>query len=505
MTTRTLLACSCALSASLAAAAELSREDALRRAVDRAKRIDDRFVRTWARYAIAEEWAHTDPARAAELADTLESWTAKRDLLSVVMFAWGQRDPKAAGQWGIAFKNRTKGTLAVRNTALHYAVVGMAATDPKRADELIWTHLQEDGWGGHPRHAPMDAARQLATADPAAALAMALKIQHEGCRVDALRTVLREWAKRDPKAAAAALSGRREKRFQDAYPRDLAEGWAHKNPREAAAYAKTIPQRRTRVLALAGVARQVAAADPAAAAELCSILAPLNVGKWHEQMPRGGMIVREVAEAYARGARQAAVRWAASLPDKYGGCRREAFDGVAAGWAATDPKAALAFYTSQEEGKRPSPNRGTGAAYPSLARQLAKTDVGAALQVARKTKRLVLKSHIIHDVAVVLAERDPRAAARLVGNWEAITDYYTYRPAAAAVAARAWARQSPKAAAAWAATLKPTRDRQAALRAVAAAWARRSRSDACAWAEALKNPQDAVHALLGLAEALRKP
>ena len=95
----------------------------------RADSIEDRFQRTWARYAIAQAWLRIDPAHAAELADRLEAWTAKRDLLSEVMFAWGQADPQAAGQWGIEFRARTPGDLARRNTALHYAVVGMAEAE----------------------------------------------------------------------------------------------------------------------------------------------------------------------------------------------------------------------------------------------------------------------------------------------------------------------------------------------------------------------------------------
>ena len=232
--------------------AEPAAQDALRAAEKRTAQIPDRFARTWAEYAVAEQWSHIDPARAAELADQLQSWTAKRDLLSVVMFAWGRSDPQAAGQWGVQFRERTQGTLDQRNTALSYAVVGMVTKDPKLAEQLMWKHLQEEGWGGTPRTAPMEAARELAKSDPVAALAIAEKITgHEGFRVDALRGVLRESARKDPAAARAAFGLRKEADFQKAFPRDLAEGWASLDPRAAATYAKTIEDRHTRIMALA--------------------------------------------------------------------------------------------------------------------------------------------------------------------------------------------------------------------------------------------------------------
>ena len=483
------------LAASLAAA-EATREDALARAVERAAKVEERFARTWTFYAIAEEWAHSDPARAADLADRLEAWTAKRDLLGVVMFAWGRRDPRAAADWGLKFQERTQGDRATRNTALHYAVVGMVRKDPKLADELIWKHLGEDGWGNLPRTAPMEAARELAKADPQAALAMAEKIKnHEGCRVDALRGVVREWASKDPKAAQAALAGRSEKEFVKAFPRDLAEGWAAADPKAAADYATRIQDVYTRIMALSAVAHEMARSDPKGAADLCSLLASLNVGQRHEQGARLGKLVRDIGEAFGRKDLQAAARWAAALPDKPGGCQANACDGVAAAWAAADPKAALDYYAKADGG--------TGDALPALARALAKRDAPAALALVGRTKRLVLKSHIIHEVAVELASRDPQAAARIVETWAGVTDYYSYRTAAASAVAAAWAAKDPKLATAWAGKLEPTRDRLAALRAVAAAWAKRSPAEALAWANALGDPQEAANAFVGLAEGLR--
>jgi hypothetical protein len=493
----------------LAAATDDVRQAALLAAERRAAEITERFARTWANYTIAEEWSRTDPARAADLADQLQSWTAKRDLLSVVMVAWGRADPKAAGDWGLRFKERTQGTLDQRNTALRYAVLGMVASDPKLAAELIWKHLEEEQWGGTPRTAPMEVARELAKTDPAAALAMAEKITpYEPFRVDALRGVLREWARKDPAAARAALGSRPEADFRKAFPRDLAEGWASRDPHAAAAYAKTIEDRYTKIMALALVARQMAETDPQGAAELCTIFAALNVGPWHEQFPRLGLIVAEVGRAYAIKDLHAAAAWADSLPGQPGGCRANAIDGVAAGWAETDPQAALQYYTAAEKSgagrDRPRANRGTGAAYPAIARQLARSDVPGALKLLSASESLVLKSHVIHDVAVELSRRDPAAAADLVQRWADLVDYYGYRSGAAAVVAAAWAAKKPQPAAAWAAKLDTDRDRAAALRAVAAAWAKRSPPDALAWAQALQNPHDAVYALVGVAAGAEK-
>ena len=493
---------------------EGARQAALEQAAASADRIADRFERTWARYAIAEEWTCTDPARVAELADKLESWTAKRDLLSLAMYAWGRKDPKAAADWGLKFKQRTEGRLEARNAALHYAVVGMARQAPQLAEELIWKNLEEEGWGGHPREAPMAAARELARTDPAAALALAEKIKLEGHRVDALRGVLREWAAKDPQAAEKAFAGRNEETFRKFFPRDLAEGWARKDPRAAAEYAKGVADRAVKVLALGHVAQEMARTDGKAAAELCALFTALDTGKWHEQMARLGKVVFEAGEAFARADPEAAVRWAASLPEGAGNYRRRAYDGVAAGWACRDAKAALSFYLSpvgdagelaQPAAKdKPAPsNRGTGAAFPALARELAKADVPSALGLVGRADSLVLKSNTIAAVAQEVARRDPAEAARIVEKWEGVTDYYTYRTGAAEAVASAWATKDAKAAAAWAAKLEPTRDRLAALRAVAGQWVRRQPEEATAWAKSLSDPQESVYALTGLASGLR--
>ena len=484
--------------------------DVLVAAEHRAEAIGDRFQRTWARYTIGQAWQRIDPAHAAELADRLESWPAKRDLLTEVMFAWGQIDPQAAGHWGIEFKARTPGDLVRRNTALHYAVVGMVTKNPKLADELIWKHLGEEGWGGKPRTAPMAAAIELAKVDPPAALAMAEKItNHEESRISALRGVLRAWAGQDPAAARAAFEGRPELEFRKTFPRDLAEGWARKAPQAAAAYAQTIADRPTKMMALALVARELARSEPRGAAELCRASAVLDVGAWHEQRPRLGKIVAEVGHAYAAADLEAAIAWAENLPATEGGGRANAADGVAAAWAERDPDAALEYYSGTKAGANSADAKrtgevkplGTGAAYPAIARQLAKRDATQAVGLVSATKSLVLKSHIVYEVAVELAARDPAAAGELIEKWAGVVDYYTYRAGAAAVVAEAWARQSPERAAAWAEKLAPELDRAAALRGAAHGWGQRSVAEALAWAAAIRNPQDAVPALVGVAEA----
>jgi hypothetical protein len=267
------------------------------------------------------------------------------------------------------------------------------------------------------------------------------------------------------------------------------------------------------MMALALVARELARSDPKGAAELCRASTTLDVGGWHEQRPRLGKIVAEVGQAYAAVDLKAAVAWAESLPATEGGGRANAADGIAAAWAARDPDAALEYYSGVQAGAKnadakhasePQP-RGTGAAYPAIARQLAKRDATQAAGLAAATKSLVLKSHIVHEAAVELAARDPAAAAELVEKWAGVVDYYTYRAGAAAVVAEAWARQTPERAAAWAEKLAPEHDRAAALRAAARGWATRSAAAAMAWAEAIHNPQDAVPALVGVAEAELPP
>ena len=355
------------------------------------------------------------------------------------MVAWGQADPKAAGEWGLRFKQRTQGTLDQRNTALRYAVLGMVAKDPKLADQLIWKHLEEEQWGGTPRTAPMEVARELAKSDPAAALAMAEKITpYEPLRVDALRGILREWARQDPVAARAVLGSRKEVDFQKAFPRDLAEGWASRDPHAAAAYAKTIEDRYTKVMALALVAREMARTDPQGAAELCTIFAALECRRvaravsaaGHDRRrSRAGLFGQETSARPPLGPNRCLANPGAAGQMPSTAWRR-------AGRKKT-PRPPCEYYTAAEKsGSKAEPakaNRGTGAAYPAIARQLAKSDVPSALELVAASESLVLKSHVIHDVAVELSRHDPVAAADLVERWAGVVDYYGYRRGAASV------------------------------------------------------------------------
>ena len=212
----------------LAATSDDIRQDALVTAERCAAEITDRFAKTWANYAIAEEWSHTDPERAAELADQLPSWTAKRDLLSVVMVAWGQADPKAAGEWGLRFKQRTQGTLDQRNTALRYAVLGMVAKDPKLADQLIWKHLKRNS--GEERPGPRrwrlpaswpNPIRWPRWRWPRRSRLMSRFALH------ALRGILREWASKDPAAAARGLGRAQGGRLPEGFPPRSCRGLGH--------------------------------------------------------------------------------------------------------------------------------------------------------------------------------------------------------------------------------------------------------------------------------------
>ena len=258
----------------------------------------------------------------------------------------------------------------------------------------------------------------------------------------------------------------------------------------------------------------------------CSEALALNVGKWHEQFPRVAKVADQVGSALAQTDPSAASAWAEALPAKDGSCRRDAMDGVAAGWATKNPAAAIAYYQPADATTKPADGaaklaasrakargaespanaaacRGTGAAWPRIAGELAKTDAPAALRLVERTDRLVLKSHILNAIAVAVAGHDGPAAATIVDKWAGVTDYYGYRADAAAQAARAWAAKDPQAAATWAAHLEPVGDRLAALRSVAAAWARTAPAPAQAWAAALADLRDAACALVGVAEGLR--
>ncbi len=234
----------------------------------------------------------------------------------------------------------------------------------------------------------------------------------------------------------------------------------------------------------------------------------MNVGPWHEQFPRLGLIVAEVGRAYAVKDLHAAAAWADSLPANPGGCRANAIDGVAAGWAQKGPQAALQFYTAAEKSGAGATARGPIAARGPPTRPSPGTWPKATLQSALKlvsaSESLVLKSHVIHDVAVELSRRDPAAAAEVVQHWAGLVDYYGYRSGAAAVVAAAWAAKEPRPAAAWAAKLDTDRDRAAALRAVAATWAKHSPPEALAWAKAIEDPHDALYALVGVAAGADK-
>ncbi|HUF63784.1 MAG TPA: hypothetical protein VMN36_17030 [Verrucomicrobiales bacterium] len=241
----------------------------------------------------------------------------------------------------------------------------------------------------------------------------------------------RDWAGRDPSAAAGFVLSVGDAAARSEWIRGVASGWASGDAEGAAAWVESLGGTADFWPAAEMLVEEMARTDPAAAAALVSEL-PAGDRRRH--------LIERVSSSWARQDLEAALTWAESQP---GFQSAAALDPLLREWTGSDPAAAAAYV-----GNLPVSERTLRAAH-HLAEQWGNSDPEAAM-------------------AWALAQEDPALRDRAMHG-----------------ALSAWAEQDLNSAADFAASLEDSSELRNAVRAVAEQWAVRDPAGAMDWVEAL--------------------
>lgn len=189
-----------------------------------------------------------DIAAAAQVAENLEPWASREEVLFQVARAWAAIDPAAAAGWARELPD-TAESLAVFN----HVCIAIAKTDPLRALELA----------GNDDALQRQLLQLLAAKDPAAALRWAAKQTDTGLRETAFARVALGHAEASPEDAARLVAEHLSPGpLQDETALAVLHQWILRDPRGARAWVEIFPD--GALLQLAESELAAAAAYPAA-------------------------------------------------------------------------------------------------------------------------------------------------------------------------------------------------------------------------------------------------
>lgn len=412
--------------------------------------LSDPLLRRSALHAIGEAWALSDPLAAldfvASIGDSAQRWHLEHTLIE----RWVALDPEGLVA---AVEARIPHRWAGR--ILHLAIGEIAATDPARALEIVaarpaWRReaLEREAysvWAAEDFDVAIaDARSRVSGTRRAAVLAQMVYRRAERAPLATLQWALRQ----DPVERRALL----EQALWAAVRTDVEVAAGFLSGLEA------LPEREANLNRFVGA---IAERDPQAAIGLLDRLEPQR--RQHS--------VGQVAHYFAYADRDAALEWAATLPESE---RKTAVARIVGAWARQDPLAAAAFAAGAE-----SP----ASLLDAVVQSYAHVDPGGALDWLSAFDRHRGETHqALATLAKIWAARAPRAAADAL-----VSRGYETREQAFVNIMQQWADRDPAAAAGW---LAKRGDPGAQLvEQIAPRWAQQDIDGALAWAHALSGEE----------------
>ena len=308
-------------------------------------------------------------------------------------------------------------------------VAAWAARDPRHAAEIVL----KDAEGYVAQRALAEVAKAWAQSDPGGGLQFAAGLD-PARRAIFGGEVVRSWAARDAKAAAAFAAAQPGGAFRNALGQGLVSEWGRTDAASALAWSQENLHGAARTEAIAGLVKSAAEKNLAAAADLVAGMEP------GAAQSRASASIFETWFAKGKGERDAALDWLAALPDA--GARSAAIERVQWNWVWNDPDAVREFIAG------PHGDLASSSLIHQVARSQAAKNPEAAMQWA----------------AGLPAERAADARRAVLENWlairpEAAADYARQLPAgderdgAIRTVSQSLVFQSPQQAAAWYRTL----------------------------------------------------
>jgi hypothetical protein len=295
-------------------------------------------------------------------------------------------------------------------------------------------------------------------------------------RVEATKRLLREWARRDPRAAAQWVEQLPDADERGEARSELAAGWGSADHRAAAAWVDQLASAKERQGLLRDVIRGATERDPREAFELAvnsleakdlwCLEAEKALRRWGQTDPAAAarfLQTLPVGETKDLATRQSRTMMTADLGKL---------------WAVRDPSAALEWAERLEGDERTT-------TLIAMSGALVKSIISNPIEALSVIDKLPAsrRQEALCGVVEAWADIDPRAAAEFARSRPEST------PALDEVIARRWANRDLAASVAWTKTLPEGVDRDSALQAVAIASAQR---DPLRGSELAREIRDAV-------------
>ncbi len=318
------------------------------------------------------------------------------------------------------------------------SVAAWAARDPRHAAETVLKNA--DGYAA--QEALKQVAKAWAQSDPEGGLQFAAGLD-AGKRALFGGELVRNWAARNAKAAAAFAAAQPDGPFRNALGQGLVAEWGRTDAPAALAWSQQNLHGAALTESISGLVKSAAEKDLAAAADLVAGMEP------GAAQNRASASIFETWFNKGKGERDAAFEWLAALPDA--DARRAAIERVQWNWAWNDP-AGVRDFVSGPHGDLAS---------RSLIQQVARGETAKNPEAAMQW------------ASGLPVDRAADARYAVLENWltirpEGAADYARKIPAgdehdrAIRTVSQNLAYQSPQQAAAWYRTLG-TADRKAAL------------------------------------------
>ncbi|MDB6079624.1 MAG: hypothetical protein JWO82_3371 [Akkermansiaceae bacterium] len=282
--------------------------------------------------ALVELYAGMDANQLQAEADKLRLLPQnQRMMASILLFGrWGEVDPTGALE---ETKKMGQAGMFVKGTVLQ----SWASVDPVNAAKYFSENPREFSRMGGPGGGDNGAstiASEWAKLDPEAALSWANTLSNAADKGNALSSVVREIATKDPTKAAEIASGLTGEDQTRAYE-SIAQQWGSSDFSAAKAWINSLPAD-ARNQAMASALQSYAATDPVKASQEVASL----TGDSKTQA------IENVAQAWARTDPAKAAAWVAEQ-----GAGTGAMGEVMRSWATQDSSAALTFIQAQPQGE----------------------------------------------------------------------------------------------------------------------------------------------------------
>ncbi|HEX7236234.1 MAG TPA: hypothetical protein VF405_04675 [Gammaproteobacteria bacterium] len=397
-----------------------------------------------------QKWADLDPRRAISAARELDDERVGLALESAALRALARIAPDEAFAHFASLADDSR-QLGVLNSAWGE----LARADPERLLASL-TRLPADSR----RIAEQIAVQQLAERDPLAAVRYLERMPFSPERQGILQMVARSYGKRDAAAALAwARSLQGQGQGQEMVVAGVLAGVAEQDPQRAMDLAFSL-NANERMRALQFVAMTGTRTDAAAEAmanrllttddrQLRESIGQMLVMSWSQRSPESAMrwllangqglspnLFIQMGQQMAMRDPRNAVAQSAQIP---AAAREQWLQGVAQGYAQSDPQGAVAWLAQFRD--EPWHDRA------------------------------------VTSVAMTIAERDGPAAARLIDS----LDERSSPPHLASQIAMNWANRDPAAAAAWALERRNEQERATAVRSVVTVWSNQDAPAARQW------------------------